>query len=235
MAGRRRCARANRRRREAAARRCDERGRRTGRRRLSVRHAGESRGNVRADEGFLRPLLLRGARSRERPPVCGDDLRGKRRAKRAAPDRPDRDRVAFEERGAGPDRLYARADAGTHPRGEDDRRRRSRALRRIGAGLAAGLSLGVFDRQRCDCDGRSTHVCACDARLLEQHRSCDARYWPNARPLAALCRLGRPVIFGPKTFHEIARCAIGMATVDLERFPSPSRASSDDFRMPTIV
>ena len=79
--------------------------------------------------------------------------------KRAAPDRPDRDRVAFEERGAGPDRLYARADAGTHPRGEDDRRRRSRALRRIGRRSCSGLSLGVFDRQRCDCDGRSTHVC----------------------------------------------------------------------------
>ena len=88
--------------------------------------------NLAAMSGLMKDFFDRcyyAALDRVNPPVCGDDLRGKRRAKRAAPDRPDRDRVAFEERGAGPDRLYARADAGTHPRGEDDRRRRSRALR----------------------------------------------------------------------------------------------------------
>ena len=121
--------------------------------------------NLAAMSGLMKDFFDRccAALDRVNAAVCGDDLRGKRRAKRAAPDRPDRDRVAFEERGAGPDRLYARADAGTHPRGEDDRRRRSRALRRIGAGLAADSHWAFLIASAATAmAGRRTF--ACDAR-----------------------------------------------------------------------
>jgi len=57
-------------------------------RRLHLRHPGKSGGDLRADEGFLRPTYYPALDRISRAALCHADLRGQRTARTPPPDRP---------------------------------------------------------------------------------------------------------------------------------------------------
>jgi len=81
------------------------------RRWLRLRLPGKPRKHERADEGGLRPCLLPAARACRRTALCHADRGRLRRGRGAAPDRPDRHRMAAEARRACGDRQSGSADA----------------------------------------------------------------------------------------------------------------------------
>jgi hypothetical protein len=127
------------------------RGGRAGRRRISIRDAGESRRDVRPNEGFLRPHVLCGARPPERPALRHSHLRGRLRAVAAragtqAAAQIDRIATGWRLRPVAPPLIVC-----THAQSPESisspKKIAAEDLARcaeLGATLAAGIALGIF-------------------------------------------------------------------------------------------
>src|SRR6266403_2733883 len=108
---------------------------------LYLCHSGESGGDVREDEGFLRSHLLCRARPAQRQAVRDADLRRQRRPKRRAADRTHRNRLASAAHCRSDHRLHACRVRGSHSAAEAHWRTASEVLR--GAGCDIGLRPGA--------------------------------------------------------------------------------------------
>ncbi|CAA9272447.1 MAG: Multimeric flavodoxin WrbA, partial [uncultured Acetobacteraceae bacterium] len=111
-------------------------------RRLHLRHAREPRGGGRADEGLLRPHLLRGAGAHRGPALRSAGLRRQRRQQRRTAGRAHLHRLAAAPGGRVAHRLHPGPDARGHPGAQGDRRPGPGPLRRTRGGARGGAGDG---------------------------------------------------------------------------------------------